>query len=145
MNKDVLFTRDVICQWFSLVTWITIFWSRVRWFANDLHEWRSQEWKSLAKHITRDQKIVIHGNECIIVFLTRYFLSWTHNSAKNNHRSFISPLSPRKVFSDLPLWRHHSWSVTSGRALWVCDVIFVDCSCTRKLAQINKRQIFISE
>ena len=54
---------------------ITIFGSRVRRFANDFHEWRSHEWKSLANRITSDQKIVIHGNECIILFLTRYFTS----------------------------------------------------------------------
>ena len=87
------------------LSWITIFWSRVRWFAND--------WQSLANHLTSDRKIVIHGNERIILFLTRYFMSWTHNSATNDHRSPISPLSLRTVFSDLILWRHHIWSVTS--------------------------------
>ena len=65
---------------------------------------------------------VIHGNKCTILFLTRYFMSWTHNSAKNIHRSLISQLSPRTVVSDLTLWRHHSWSVTSHEreilALW---------------------------
>ena len=35
--------------------WITMFWSWVRWFANDFHEWRRHEWKSLANHITSDQ------------------------------------------------------------------------------------------
>ena len=43
-------------------------------------------------------------------------------SLKNNRRSFISPLSPRNIFSDLALWRHHSWSLTSRErevlALW---------------------------
>ena len=39
--------------------------------------------KSLANRFRGDPKIVIHGNECIILFLTRYFMSWTHNSAKN--------------------------------------------------------------
>ena len=29
--------------------WITIFWSRVRWFGNDFHEWRSHEWKIVGK------------------------------------------------------------------------------------------------
>ena len=33
--------------------WITIFGSRVRRFANDFHEWRSHEWKSLANRITQ--------------------------------------------------------------------------------------------
>ena len=100
---------------------ITILGSRLRQFANDFHKWRSHEWKSLANRITSDPEIVIHGNECIILFLTRYFVSWTHNSAKN-YRSLISPLSLRTVFSDLILWRHHSLSVTSRErrvlALW---------------------------
>ena len=52
--------------------WITILWSRVKRFANYFHEWRSHEWKSLANRITSDHKIVIHGDECIILFLTRY-------------------------------------------------------------------------
>ena len=30
------------------------------------------------------KKIVIHGNECIILFLTRCFISWTHRSAKQS-------------------------------------------------------------
>ena len=102
--------------------WITMLWSWVGWFANDFRKWRSHEWKSLAYHLTSDQKIVIHGTECIILFLTRYFISWTHRSATKNHRSDISPLSLRTVFSDLTLWRHHSWSVTSRErealALW---------------------------
>ena len=61
--------------------WITIFWPRVRWFASDFHEWQSHEWKSLANHITRGRKIVINGNSCIISFLTRYFIFWTHDTA----------------------------------------------------------------
>ena len=98
------------------------FWSRVRWFANDFHEWRSHEWKSLANHLTSDQQIVIHGNECIISFLTHYFISWTNRFFTNNHPSLLSPLSLRTVISDLTLWCHHSWSVTSRErealALW---------------------------
>ena len=77
--------------------------------------------KSLANRITSDPKIIIHGNECIILFLTRCVMSWTHNSAKNNHRSLISQLLGT-VVSDLALWRHHSGSVTSRereiQALW---------------------------
>ena len=117
--------------------WVTVnndFWSRVGWFANDFHEWRSE--KSLANHLPSDQKIVIHSNECIILFLTRCFTSWTYRPATNNHRSLISPLSLRTVFSDnhcdvitVDLWRR------ANARHWHCDVIFVDCSCTRKLAQ----------
>ena len=62
--------------------WITIFGSRVRRFANNFHGWRSHEWKSLANCITSDTKNFIHGNECFILFLTRYLMSWTLNSAK---------------------------------------------------------------
>ena len=43
--------------------------------------WR-HGWKSLVNRITSDPKIVIHGNECIILFLTRYFMSLTHNFRK---------------------------------------------------------------
>ena len=56
------------------------------------------------------------------IFFTRHFMSWTYNSAKTNYRSLISPLSPGTVFSELALWRHHSWSVTTRErgvlALW---------------------------
>ena len=38
-------------------------------------------------------------------------------------------MAKEEVFSDLELWRHHSWSATSGKRH------FQDCSCTRKLAQ----------
>ena len=93
VNHVFIVTSGVICQWFSRVTK-----SRVKIIIKSPHEW---------------PKNVIHGNECIILFLTRYFISWTHRSAANNHRSLISRLSLRTVFSDLTLWRHHSWSVTS--------------------------------
>ena len=97
-----------------VLLWIKILWSRLRWFGYYFHEWRSHGRRnSLANHITSDQIIVINSNECIILCLTQYFMSWAHSSAKNNHRSLISSLSLRKVFYDLALWRHHIWSVTS--------------------------------
>ena len=126
--------------------WVTVnndFGSRVRRFAYDFHEWRSHEWKLWANRPTSDPKIVIHGNECIILFLTRYFMSWTHNFAKTSHRSLISQLSPRTVVSDLALWRHNSGSVTSREreilALWrhICRLFLH--------AQIGAKAIFTSE
>ena len=72
--------------------WITIFGSRVRWFANDFHELRN------------------HGKECIILFLTRYFISWAY-TIQNNSRSLISPLLLRTVFR-LALRHHNNCSVT---------------------------------
>ena len=125
------------------VTVITIFGSQLRRFANDFHEWRSHEWKLLVNRVTSDPKIVIHGNECVILFLTCYFMSWTHNSTKNNHWSLISQLSPRTVVSDLALWRHHSGSVKSREreilALWrhICWLFLH--------AQIGAKAIFTSE
>ena len=74
------------------------------------------------------KKIVIHGNECIILFLTCCFIFWTYRSAANNDRSLISPLSLGTVIT-VDLWRH------MNARHWHCDVIFVDCSCTCKLPQ----------
>ena len=63
VNNDFFVTSEAIRQWFSRVTK-----SRVKIIAESPHEW---------------QKIVIHSNECIILFLTRYLMSWTLNSAKS--------------------------------------------------------------
>ena len=72
VNYDFFVTSDAIRQWFSRVTK-----SRVKIIAESPHEW---------------QKIVIHGNECIILFLTRYFMSWTHKSAKELSSSAHFPI-----------------------------------------------------
>ena len=121
--------------------WVNVnndFLSRVRRFGNDFHSW-----KSLPNRLTSDKKIVIHGNECIILFLTRYFMSWTHKSAKNYHRALISPLLPRAAFSDRALWRHHNWSVTS------CErelLVLLRHICLLSLhAQVGAKAIFTSE
>ena len=136
--------EDKIYRIIHELPWITILRSQVRRFANNFHEWRSHEycheWKSLANRITSDPKIDIHGNECIILFLTCYFTSWTHSFAKNNHRLLISPLLLSTVFSDLVLWRHHSWSVMSREvALWrLIHRLFVQ-------VQIGAKAMFTSE
>ena len=124
VNNDFWVTSEAICQWFSRVTK-----SRVKIIGKN--------------RITSDPNIVIHGNACIILFLTRYFMSWNTHSAKNHHRSLISQLSPRTAFSDFALWRHYSWSVTSREpeilALW---------RHIRRLflhAQIGAKAIFTSE
>ena len=49
MNNDFLVTREVICQWFSLVTS-----SLVKIIGKSPHSWL---------------KIVIHGNSCIILYI----------------------------------------------------------------------------
>ena len=130
--------------------WITIFWSRVKWFANNFHEWWSHEWKSLANHLTSSSRMKIigksphewpknriHGNECIILFLTRYFV--LNTPFRNKHSSIYHFAI---VAMDGLSWLN---IVTSSQL--ICDVMrtrgtgigtgitFVDCSCTRKLAQ----------
>ena len=61
-NKYFGATSEVICQWFSRVTK-----SPVKMISKSHHEW--------AKNVN-------DGNEYIILFLTRYFMSWTHSSTK---------------------------------------------------------------
>ena len=88
--------------------------------------------QSLANRLTRDQKIVIHGNECIIFFLTRYIMSWSHNPAKQSSIAQFATVTKDDPFCDVTtvdLWRH------ANAAHWHCDSIFVDCSRTRKLVQ----------
>ena len=110
VNNDFFVTSEAIRQWFS---------SRVKIIAESPHEW---------------QKIVIHGNECIILFLTCYFMSWTHKSAIIE-RSFRHCCQGRPFLTEhcdvttIDLWRH------ANAKYWYCDVIFVYCHCTRKLAQ----------
>ena len=79
-NNDFWVTSKMICQWLPRVTKLRV--------------------KSLANRVTSDPKIVIRGNGCINLFFTRHNMSWTHNSAKNNHRSLISQFSPRTIFSE---------------------------------------------
>ena len=123
VNNDFFVTSEATPQWFSRVTK-----SRVKIIAESPHEW---------------QKFVIHSNECIILFLTHYFMSWTHKSAKNYHRALISPLLPRAAFSDRVLWRHNNWSVTS------CEreiLVLWRHICLLSLhAQVGAKAIFTSE
>ena len=55
VNNEFLVPSEVICQVTNIID-------------KSQHEW---------------PKIVIHGNEYIITFLTRYFMSSTHNSTNN--------------------------------------------------------------
>ena len=113
------------------VTWILIFGSRVRRVANNFHEGWSNEWNH-GKSYHEWPKIIINGNECIILFLIRYLIYWTQNSAKSNYPSLISPFCAECGL----FWWHNSWSLTSRerrvQALWrhICRLF-----CTRKLAQ----------
>ena len=50
--------------------WIMIFGSLVKRFANDFHSLLRHSQKLLASHLTDDPKIVIHGNACIILYIS---------------------------------------------------------------------------
>ena len=96
--------------------WVTVnndFGVRVRWFANENH-------RQIAPWVT--QKSLLTVTNALFYFLHAIICPETHSFAKNNNRSLISPLSPKAVFSDLALWRHYSWSMTSREcgvlALW---------------------------
>ena len=43
-------------------------------FANDFHSWLRHSWKLLANRLTRDPKIVIHGNSCIILYIFVWYV-----------------------------------------------------------------------
>ena len=49
--------------------WITIFLVICEAICQDFHSWLRHSWKSLANHLTRDQKILMHGDSCIILYL----------------------------------------------------------------------------
>ena len=53
--------------------WMTIFGSLVMRFADDFHSWLRHSWKSSANRLTRDPKIVIHGNSCIILYFLNLY------------------------------------------------------------------------
>ena len=72
------------------------------------------QWKSFANRITSDPKIVIHGSKCIIIFLTRYFMSLEHSillktiidRSFRNCRQGRSFLTSHCDVTRVDLWRH---------------------------------------
>ena len=59
--------------------------SLVMWFANDFNSWLRHLWKSLANHLTRDPKIIIHGNSCIILYIlhSQWYCWWWLDNTKS--------------------------------------------------------------
>ena len=120
LNDDHAKPNKKIYRLMHELLWITIFGSRVRWFANDLHEWRSHMWKSLANRITSDPKSLF-----TVINVSFYLL---HAILCPEHTMPLKTiidlwfLHCHKGRSDLALWRHHSWSLTSHErgilALW---------------------------
>ena len=108
--------------------WIRIFGSRVRRFANNFHEWRNHEWKLFANGITSDPKVVIHGNECIILFLTRNLCPWAHTSAKK--KSSVADVTivikdglfwlvnNSEVYTRISCLTSSAWNITRKKCHW---------------------------
>ena len=97
---------------------------------------------SFANRITSEQKSLFTATYVLFYFL-HAILYIEYTSANNNHRSLISQLSPRTVFSDLALWRHHGWSVSSSEREILTSSLYI-----RRLflhAQIDAKAIFNNE
>ena len=119
--------------------WVTVnndFWPRVGWFANDSHEWRSHEWKSLAKHLTSDQKSLFTVTNVLFYFFHAIlYLEHTVPLQTIIDRPFRHCRQGRSFLTwhcdviTVDLWRH------ANARHWHGDVIFIDCSSTRKLGQ----------
>ena len=56
-------------------------------FANDFHSWLRHSWKSLANRLTRDPKIVIHGNSCIILYICMHVICVRETNTHAGHKT----------------------------------------------------------
>ena len=121
VNNDFLVTSKVI--------WAMIFTS---------DEVTSENYWQITTRVKK--KIVIHGNKYIILFLTCYFMFWTHHSTKNNNQLLILSLSPRNGIFWLCI-------VTSPQL--ICDVTRTSIVTSYLLivlaVQIDAKAIFTSE
>ena len=152
VNNDFFVTSEAIRQWISRVTksrvkiiaesphewqkivipWITIFLSRVRRFGNDFHKWRSH--CRIASRVTKKSLFTVTN---VLFYFLHAILYHEHT---NLLRTIIEPsfrhccqgrpfLNEHCDVTIIDLWRH------ANAKYWYCDVIFVYCHCTRKLAQ----------
>ena len=123
VNIDVFVTSEVIRHYFSRVTK-----SRVKIIVESPHEWH----KSLFT-ITKVLIYFLHAILCPghTILLKTIIDCWFR------HCGYGRP------FSDLALWRHHSWNVWrhANVGYWHCDAIFVDYSCRRKFEQRRSSQV----
>ena len=117
MNNDFWVTSETICQWFSRVTK-----SRVKIIGKSTHEWPP---KSLFT-VTNVLFYFLHAVLCPedTIPLKRIIDNWFRHCRWG--RSFLTYYCD---VTTVDLWRHANLSY------WHYYVIFVDCSCTRKLAQ----------
>ena len=127
-----------------MLPWITIFGSLVMRFANDFHSWLRHSWlrhswKSLANRITRDPKIVIHGNSCIILYICnqtkdfidgiRLLISKLHKKHLSEKRLLAALTNSNAAGRTSGLWRITAigwiiiWTMVIGALIQVGTVI----------------------
>ena len=118
--------------------WIMIFLSRVRRFDNDFHEWQSHEWvKIIAESPHEWQKKSLFTVTNVLFYFLHAILCHEHTNQLRTiiKRSFRHCCQGRPFLTEhcdvttIDLWRH------ANAKYWYCDVIYVYCHCTRKLAQ----------
>ena len=114
VNNDLGVTSEAICQCF--------------------HEWRSHEWKSLAKIASRvTPKSLFTVTNVLFYFLHAIWCPEHTIPLKQLTIADFVIVAKNSLFwfsiVTVDMWRH----VNVGH--WHCDVIFGDCSCTCKLAQ----------
>ena len=75
-------------------------------FANDFHSWLHHSWKLFANRLTRDPKIVIHGNSCIILYIFPSQVSiWEEILLWQNWTDCV----PIRLVISLGLWICYGW------------------------------------
>ena len=116
VNTDFFVTSEAIRQWFSRVTksWVKI-------IAESPHEW---------------QKSLFTVANVLFYFLHAILCHEHTNPLRTIIERSIRHCCQGRPFltehcdvTTIDLWRHET------AKNWYCDVIFVDCHCTRKLAQ----------
>ena len=113
----IFVTSEVICQWFSRVTK-----SRVKVISKSPHEWTKSSLLAVTNILSYFLRAILPPKYTIPLktIIDRSFRNCYQR------RSF---LTKRCDVTTFVLWRQ------MNARYWHCAVIFVDCSCTRKLAQ----------
>ena len=112
---------------------MTILGSLVRRFANDFHSWLRHSWlrhswKSLANRVTRDPKIVIHGNSCIILyilFIITYDVGYEWSGCSHLSKWRISTISIAPMLKNKARLNHKfdfTLSNLSQKQLYCCNI-----------------------
>ena len=104
------------------------------WFANDFHSW-----KLLANRLTRDPKIVIHGNSCIILYrmlgsskieaiaewhlsmATRAGVKYVLSNTNTNTNTFFSGVSNTNTNTNTPakIWSNTNTNTNTAHQIQI--------------------------